>query len=219
MTTPMPWPIAVDLLNHAYLDQRASDEDLADASDWCTRPIGIGGRRARYSLLTRQDDELGINDYVQDHDRRQDPPPVPDPTWAAALANASDAESLWNVSIAAYSAGQEAIAVKAMRIVADAGHPGAMFNLGVLLQTRTRREARRWFEQAAEAGQLGGDEQPRCAARRPGPGRSPPLVRAGRRRPVTPRRCSTSACCSKTGTRPQPAAGLSGPPRPGTPAR
>ena len=249
MTTPMPWPIAVDLLNDAYLDQRASGEDLADASEWCTRPIGIGGRRARYSLLTRQDDELGINDYVQDHDRRQDPPPVPDPTWAAALANASDAESLWNVGIAAYSAGQEAIAVKAMRIVADTGHPGAMFNLGVLLAEQDPAEARRWFERAGDLGYaaamsslgalLAGQdpaEARRSYEQAAASGDTEAMFNLGvlladRTRPkpaaglsgppstATPAQWSTSVACSQTRTRPKPAAGASGPPSTATPAQ
>src|SRR6266545_2228959 len=95
MTTPLARPVAIDLINDAYLDRPASDEDLTDAIDWCTHPIGIGGRQARYSLLTLQHDDLVINDYIQDHDRRGDPPPVPELAWTAALANAPDLESLW----------------------------------------------------------------------------------------------------------------------------
>lgn len=155
LTDPLPWPVAVDLINRAYLDQPASDKDLGDARDWCTHPIPIGGRRGRYSLLTLHDDSLAINEYVQDHDRRHEPPPMPDPTWAAALANASDTESLWNVGSAAYSADQVVISETAMRTLVDADDTRAMFNLGVLLKDRDPDAARRWWEQAAEHGHTG----------------------------------------------------------------
>jgi hypothetical protein len=65
LTTPTPQPVAVDLINHAYLAQAANDDDITDAIAWCTHPLDIGGRRARYSLLTLQDDQrLAVNDYI-----------------------------------------------------------------------------------------------------------------------------------------------------------
>jgi TPR repeat protein len=152
LTDPLPWPVAVSLINRAYLDQPASDKELGEARDWCTQPISIGGRRGRYSLLTLHDDGLAINDYIQDHDRRHGPPPMPDPTWAAALANASGTTSLWNVGSAAYSANQMVTAEAAMRTLADAGETGPMYNLGLLLNDRDPDAARRWWEQAAAAG-------------------------------------------------------------------
>jgi TPR repeat protein len=155
LTIPIPQPVAIDLLN-AYLDQRASDEDITDAISWCTHPIDVGGRRARYSLLMFQHDQsLVINDYVQDHDRRHDPPPVPDPTWSAALANAPDDDSIFGVGIAAYEAGRVATAQIAMRTLANAGHTGAMYNLGLLLKEQEPAAARHWYERAANAGHTG----------------------------------------------------------------
>jgi hypothetical protein len=152
LTTPTPRPVAVDLLNHAYLDQPASADDITDAISWCTGPINVGGRKASYSLLTLQDNGLGINDYIQDHDRRHDPPPIPDPTWSAALSNAPDANSTWSVGASAYVAGHTAIVQAAMRTLADAGNTSAMNNLGVLLKDQDPAAAQQWYEQAARAG-------------------------------------------------------------------
>jgi hypothetical protein len=153
LTSPTPRPVAADLINHAYLDQAASDDDITEAIGWCTHPIDIGGRRARYSLLTLHDDQhLAVNDYIQDHDRRHDPPPIPDRTWSAALADASDAMSTWSVGTTAYDAGNTAITLSAMRTLAAAGETDAMNNLGVLFAGEDPAAARTWYEQAANAG-------------------------------------------------------------------
>jgi TPR repeat protein len=155
LTTPIPQPVAVDLINHAYLNQAANDDDITDAIDWCTHPIDIGGRRARYSLLTCQDDQhLAVNDYIQDHDRQHHPPPVPDPVWSAALAHASDIASTWSVGTTAYEAGHTATALSAMRTLASAGEIVAMVGLGALLQDQDPTAARTWYERAANAGNI-----------------------------------------------------------------
>ena len=156
LTIPTPRPVALGLINAAYLGQPASEDEITDAIEWCTHPIDIGGRRARYSLLTGQPDQsLAINDYVQDHDRRHDPPPIPDTTWSASIANAPDAESIWGVGTSAYQAGHTATAQTAMRVVAAAGHTDAMYNLGLLLEDQNPAEAQQWYEQAANAGHIG----------------------------------------------------------------
>ncbi len=97
------WALS-DLIKRAYLDQSVSSADMSDALLWCAHPVDVGGRRAQYSLLTVQHDGLAINDYVQDHDRRNDPPPIPGLTWSVALANAHDRASLTAIGIAAYRA-------------------------------------------------------------------------------------------------------------------
>ena len=175
LTTPIPQPVAVELINHAYLGQAANENDITEAIDWCTRPIDIGGRRAHYSLLARQDDQrLAVNDYIQDHDRRHDPPPIPDRTWSAALAGASDTTSMWGIALTADKAGPAAIALSAWRTLAAAGDTNAMVNLGALLEDQT--------ESAAAAGTSGPPTprppdfryaQPRPAPQRPGPGGRP----------------------------------------------
>jgi TPR repeat protein len=95
-----------------------------------------------------------------DHDRRQDPPPVHERTWSAALDPAIDASSTWSVGSADYEAGQMATlssAIQPLAVIgdADAGNTEAMFNLGVLLQEQDPAAARRWYERAAEAGHAG----------------------------------------------------------------
>jgi Trypsin-like peptidase domain len=147
LTTPMPKSALGDLIN-AYLDQRASDADISDAITWCTRPVAIGGRRAQYSLLTIEYDGLAINDYVQDHDRRHDPPPIPGPTWSAALANASGTHSLTALGIAAYCAGQAQTARTAFNALAVVGDTSAMFNLGLLLKDVDQDESQYWYRRA-----------------------------------------------------------------------
>jgi Trypsin-like peptidase domain len=129
LTVPIPRSVAVDLINHAYLDQPADDNDVNDALGWGTHPIDVGGRRGRHSLLMLQEDRLAINDYIQDHDRRHDPPSVPDPLWSAALANASGTNSIWRVGVAAHQAGRADMAQVAWRTLAETANTDAIANL------------------------------------------------------------------------------------------
>ena len=81
---------------------------------------------------------------------------------------------------------------------AEHGQPDAMFSLGVLLKDRDPAEARRWFEKAAEQGHISAMNNLGALLADQRPGRKPA---AGMRRPpstTTPRRCSTSGCCSQT---------------------
>jgi len=149
VTSPIPWPVAVDLVNHAYLDHPASDDDLTDAVNQATRPIGIGGRRGRYSLLTRQQGALTANDYIQDWDGRHPPSPIPEATWQSAIANAPSFDSLWNIGFTAHFEGQTAVEQTAMQTLANAD---AMVGLGLLLRDRDPAAARAWWERAAAAG-------------------------------------------------------------------
>jgi TPR repeat protein len=152
LTSPIPWPVAVDLVKQAYLDHPASDDDLTDAVNWATRPIGIDGRRGRYSLLTRQQDALTANDYIEDWDGRHQPSRIPDATWRSAIANAPSMDSLWNIGFTAHFAGRTAVEQTAMQTLANAGHTGAMVNLGLLLRDRDPAAAQAWWERAAAAG-------------------------------------------------------------------
>lgn len=129
LTVPIPRSVAVDLINHAYLDQPADDDDINDAIGWGTHPIDVGGRRGRHSLLLLQDDRLAINDYIQDHDRRHDPPSVPDSVWSAALANAADTNSIWRVGVAAHQADRVDMAQIAWRTLSETANPDAIANL------------------------------------------------------------------------------------------
>jgi hypothetical protein len=148
LTTPMATSDLTDLINQAYPDQPASDADIRSAINWCTQPVAVGGRRAQYSLLTVKHGALAINDYVQDHDRRHSPPPIPDPIWSAALGNADDEASLTAVGIAAYGAGRLAMARTAFNTLASTGDTSAMFNLGSLLKDVNPDESQYWFKQA-----------------------------------------------------------------------
>ncbi len=152
LTSPIPWPVAVDLVNHAYLRHPASDDDLTDAVNWATRPIGIGGRAGRYSLLTCQQDALMVNDFIEDWDRRHPQSPIRDATWQSAIANAPSLDSLWNIGFTAHFAGQKSVEQSAMQTLAAAGDTEAMVNLGLLLRDRDPDAARAWWEQAAAAG-------------------------------------------------------------------
>ena len=152
LTSPIPWPVAVDLVNRAYLDHPASNDDLTGAITWATRPIGIGGRRGRYSLLTRQQDALTANDFIEDWDGRHPQSPIPDATWLSAIDNAPSLDSLWNIGFTAHFEGQTAIEQTAMQTLADAGDTDAMVNLGLLLRDRDPVAAQAWWERAAAAG-------------------------------------------------------------------
>ncbi len=152
LTSPIPWPVAVDLVNHAYLDHPASDDDLTEAVNWAIRPIGVGGRRGRYSLLTRQQDALTAADFIEDWDGRHQPSPIPDATWQSAIANAPSLDSLWNIGFTAHFAGQTAVEQTAMQTLANAGDTDAMVNLGLLVKDRDPGAAQGWWEQAAAAG-------------------------------------------------------------------
>ena len=150
-TTPVPRLVVGDLVNRAYLGQPASHADISDAIAWCTHPVDVGGRRAHYSLLTIRHGGLAINDYVQDNDRRHTPPPVPDPTWSAALASASNDDLLTALGVAAYQAGHATTAQDAFRRLAIGGSVYAMFNLGLLLKDTDPAESQRWYKQARAA--------------------------------------------------------------------
>ena len=152
LTSPIPLSVAVDLVNHAYLVHPASDDDLTDAVNWATSPIGIGGRRGRYTLLTRQQDALTANDYIEDWDRRHQQYQIPDATWLSAIANAPSFDSLWNIGFTAHFEGQTAVEQNAMRTLAKAGDTDAMVNLGLLVRDRDPAAAQAWWERAAAAG-------------------------------------------------------------------
>ena len=166
LTTPLPRTVALELMNRACLDQPPNDDDIIDAIGWCTGPIGIGGRRSRYSLLTLDhNDGLSVNDYVQDHDRTQDAPPVPDQVWVTAfqnvpdhvwvtaLENAPDYTSVWNIGFAADKAGQWTVEQAAWQLLAEAGDTAAMNNLAFSLAFHGRpEEAPRWYLRAVNAG-------------------------------------------------------------------
>ena len=152
LTSPIPWSVAVNLVNRAYLDHPASDHDLTEAVNWATSPIGIGGRGGRYSLLTCQQDALTVNDFIEDWDGRHQQSPIPDATWLSAIANAPSFDSLWNIGFTAHFEGQTAVEKTAMQTLANAGDTDAMVNLGLLLRDRDPVAAQAWWERAAAAG-------------------------------------------------------------------
>jgi hypothetical protein len=158
LTGPIPWSVVVDLVNRAYVDRRASDEDLNEAVGWATRTLDVGGGRGHHSLLVRHQqtpavimsphDTLTANDYLEDDDRRRSLPPVPDATWSAAVANAPNSDALWSIAFTAHFESRVAVEQLAMEALARAGDVGAMVNLWLLLRDRDQAEAREWLRRA-----------------------------------------------------------------------
>jgi TPR repeat protein len=152
LTSPIPWPVAVGLVNQAYLDHPASDDDLTEAVNWATSPIAIGGRRGEYSLLIRQDDALTANDFIEDWDGRHRQSPIPNATWLSAIANTRSLDSLWNIGFTAHFESQTDVEQTAMQTLAKAGGTKAMVNLGLLVKDRDPAAAQAWWERAAAVG-------------------------------------------------------------------
>lgn len=152
LTTPPPPQVAAKLINEAYLNRPANDDELTDAIRWSTHPIDVGGRKARYSLLTLRDDGLAINDYIQDYDRRHDPPAIPDQTWSAAGDYATDPNLMCSVATTAYHSGHFATAEALWERAAGSGDARAMYNLGLMFVDQHPSTARTWWDRAAAIG-------------------------------------------------------------------
>jgi hypothetical protein len=83
------------------------------------------------------------------------PRPIDDFYWYYVLHQV-DPEDAFAIGVAAYTRNNIPVSVRASTQAAEAGHPGAAFNMGFLLEVlsepRDLVAARAWYEQAAEAG-------------------------------------------------------------------
>ncbi|WP_328383529.1 sel1 repeat family protein [Micromonospora zamorensis] len=119
---------------------------------WASEPL-LG---ASSCLWPGADAGYHVADYLVDRtdhgEGRLAKASVPRIVWDALLERATS-ESRFLIGTAAYTRGEHDVAEVAMRPLADAGDPLAMFNLAVLMIRRTAwYEARDWYRRAADAG-------------------------------------------------------------------
>jgi TPR repeat protein len=150
----------VELMNHAYLDEPATGDELKDALQWAVEPVIRAGRRSRHSLLALETDtqQLSINDYVQDH-FHDDESSIPRAVWQAVVKAAGETPDVFpgpfEMGAFALLAGEYETTRDAWTALAESGNGDAMNGLGVLNSgLGDHRAARRWYERAAETGQL-----------------------------------------------------------------
>ncbi|WP_431934009.1 hypothetical protein [Nonomuraea jabiensis] len=151
---PIPVALLEELYVH-YLDDRIGHRDdqpkFSEALNWasqvvggassCLSPLGTG----IYSPF------VNLVDYAQ---RTSGLDEVPEAVWPHVLAHAGGAD-LFQIGVAARSAGQHDISRQAFRAAAKEGHVDAMYNLGVLLQeSGQRKETEEWYRRAANAGHV-----------------------------------------------------------------
>ncbi|WP_406119712.1 tetratricopeptide repeat protein [Streptomyces anulatus] len=120
-------------------------ESLDKALKWATRR-----RHGVTSLLvpTQDPNAWDVFDYLTDHTHA----PVPDATWHTALRHTTDTDDLAIIGFHAHYVAP-GIAEASYRRAIDAGHVGAMVNLGVLLAGAGRKdEAERFHRRAADTG-------------------------------------------------------------------
>ncbi|TDC02210.1 hypothetical protein E1091_01220 [Micromonospora fluostatini] len=118
-----------------------ASEPLLGASS-CLWPGAGGGYQVADYLVDRTDHGEG----------RLAKAAVPRIVWDALLGRA-ESETRFLIGAAAYTRGEHDVAEAAMRPLADAGDPLAMFNLAVLISRRTAwDEAMDWYRRAADAG-------------------------------------------------------------------
>ncbi|GAB2628224.1 hypothetical protein GCM10027168_69950 [Streptomyces capparidis] len=90
-------------------------------------------------------------DYLVDHTST----PVPETAWHTALDHTTDTSTRFAIGVHAYRHQTMDIAETAWHTAANAGHPGAAFNLGNLLHDTGRgEEAEALYRTAADAGHL-----------------------------------------------------------------
>ncbi|MFE3380976.1 tetratricopeptide repeat protein, partial [Streptomyces anulatus] len=120
-------------------------EPLDTALEWATRR-----RHGVTSMLvpTQDPNAWHVFDYLTDHTYT----PVPDTAWQTALEHAVGPHELMILGVHAHD-DAPIIAESVYRRAVEAGHSGAMFNLGILLGKAGRfEEAESVYHQAAEAG-------------------------------------------------------------------
>jgi uncharacterized protein len=155
-STPAPRGVLEELYP-VYLEDRApaqlTAEAFAEGLGWATQRVF-----ATAALLAEEPAGLVVFDYLVDYVQRQEPARgVPDRTWEAAVAQATDPGETFQVAIAAYESKRQDIAEQALRVVAATDTLAATlasYNLGVVFREQGRlEEAESWFRSAADAGE------------------------------------------------------------------
>ncbi|MFC1410840.1 tetratricopeptide repeat protein [Streptacidiphilus sp. N1-12] len=158
LAAPYRQDILVELHEH-YLAANGGPalrpESLEDALTWAAS-VRFG---VTSMLIPDADGEWNTFDYLVDQIENLKPAvPVPDFLWPLSLANSITVGDLMSVGVNAAEAATEVsyqVAEEAWGPLVEAGIPGAMYNLGVLLLEVGRGdEAKTWFQKAAEAGEM-----------------------------------------------------------------
>jgi hypothetical protein len=134
-------------LARPFHGRRSTDQDdwFNTACAWACEPI-MSRDAYEVALVTAGCEGYEASDYVVDHMSRQaDRPAIAQAVWQAAFETADrdrphQPERLWAVAIAAHDEQQSETALSAMQVLADLGHWGAAFNVGVLLGQLGRGE-------------------------------------------------------------------------------
>jgi TPR repeat protein len=154
---PIPLDEATRLMPAvADVDTDPVPEEVEDALNWARTAVLGDAQRTRQALITLDTPtrSLRAHDYVVDDDERNNPAIPADPVWASALYYATE-DGRWAIGVAAFQAGRTDIAFAATRAAAEAGHAGAMNNLGLFLRESDPAAARGWYRRAADAGYAG----------------------------------------------------------------
>ncbi|MGW4371536.1 tetratricopeptide repeat protein, partial [Nocardia takedensis] len=161
---PIPEPVLTDLTRrelrktHPHLE--TADSGIRAAIRTARTPPPGAGRTAALHTTFVEDDTRGYRafDYLIAADDGQDhrtPRPIPDTFWHDATTDC-DTRTLFIVGVAGHLRDNTPAATTLFRKAAEAGHGGAMINLGVLLEQRGDLvEAESWYRIAADAGHAG----------------------------------------------------------------
>ncbi len=129
------------------VDSAAQADAFERASAWACKPV-LHRDLYEQALVTKLADGYVAHDYVVDQVvRSPERAAVPDAVWHHALRTASAGyetaqgySRTWEVGVAADRERAVAHALTAMQVLAEAGSPNALFNVGVLLGQLDRSE-------------------------------------------------------------------------------
>ncbi|WP_433727536.1 Z1 domain-containing protein [Actinoplanes sp. CA-051413] len=156
-SSPIPEDLLTTVFRHYLTPALRERGDLPPAATglaWASEPL-LG---ASSCLWPRVGDGYEVADYLVDRtdhgEGRLAKATVPKGVWDALLGRAGS-ETRFLIGTAAYIRGEYDVAEAAMRPLAEAGDPLAMFNLAVLISRRTAwHEAQDWYRRAADAGHI-----------------------------------------------------------------
>lgn len=125
------------------------EEAFRAGLDWARRRL-----HGSAALLIEEADGYRAFDYLVDHYAQQhEEHPIPDEMWRQLLATVIDPEHDTAAGVAAYRAGQHAVAEAWWRRAAEAGEAEAAHNLGLLYARRGEQvQAEVWWQRAAKGG-------------------------------------------------------------------
>ncbi|MEU4420976.1 Z1 domain-containing protein [Actinoplanes sp. NPDC024001] len=154
-SAPIPEDVLTAVFRNYLTPALRARGDLPPAVDglaWASEPL-LGASSCLWPL---SGDGYQVADYLVDRtdhgEGRLAETAITRILWDTLLGRAGP-EARFLIGTAAYTRGEHDVAEAAMRPLADAGDPLAMFNLAVLLSRRTAwEEATRWYRRAADAG-------------------------------------------------------------------